>query len=431
MALFKPHDRIGDLEVLAALPSGGQAELYRAVTHLDSPRFPKGKHYVVKAVSSPDNMVMVRDEARHLSQLQVEQLHPHVVHLVDWRDGEVHPRVQWSEHMEARSGGDILCIAFEYLPGQSLKFQVGLSLREIAQMGVELLLALSFIHSRQVIHLDVKPDNVLFRPRRRSTRLQSSLGLFTQDAVLIDFGIARNVDDTVLISKGMVSEEYASPEQFLEADYRDQVPSDKRCRPASDLFSWGVLMYEQMTRANPHTVNGRFDHRLKLDPAFVPRSIRALNRRVPEALDSVILRCLKYDPRQRFGSANEAMAALEAAIPRLPATSPRHLARAALAATGLSVVGCGAVMAGAILLLAPQVGQTSATPTASSVTSNGTTASPTVSATERITPTLTATIKPSPTTPTQKPVPTKTPTATPRPPTRTPAPAGTAPSPPP
>ena len=161
--------------------------------------------------------------------------------------------------------------------------------RQIAQ-------ALEHIHERHVINLDVKPGNILFR-RRRFRLLQSSI----PQAVLCDFGIARDLRYPRAGILGIATPEYVSPEQLLEGGGRHQA-LDAR----SDIFSLGVVLYEMLTGQLP------FENIMQVaDPTHIPPSPREIRPAIPQALEDVVMHALAKDPRYRFQTATEMRMAIE------------------------------------------------------------------------------------------------------------------------
>jgi serine/threonine protein kinase len=126
-------------------------------------------------------------------------------------------------------------IVMELIRGRSLQEEIKeegtLPLRRVAEIGRQMLGALSAAHDAGILHRDVKPSNVLVTDTR-STR-----------AVLTDFGIARAQSDATLTQTGMLigSPAYIAPER---ARGRDAVP-------ASDLWSLGVTMYAAVEGKSP------------------------------------------------------------------------------------------------------------------------------------------------------------------------------------
>ncbi len=181
-------------------------------------------------------------------------------------------------------------IVMERIDGASLRSrfdQAPLPIAEVARIGAKVATALHDLHRQHVVHLDVKPSNIMFRPE-----VDGRGG----EAVLIDFGLSRHDQLPDLLEEEfelpMGTAPYMSPEQvqFVRND------------PRSDLFSLGVLLYHLTTGARPFgapgTVRG-LRRRLYCDPV-PPRELRG---DCPPWLQELILRCLEVDPAQRHQSA--------------------------------------------------------------------------------------------------------------------------------
>ena len=160
---------------------------------------------------------------------------------------------------------------------------------EVARLGAAVAEALESIHAQRVIHLDLKPENVIVR----------------QDgsAVLIDFGLARHADLPDLVAEEVVqpmgSAAYVSPEQLLGV--RDD--------PRSDLFSLGVILYELATGRLPFGApRSSFGLRRRLYRDPIPP--RVLVADTPDWLQELVLWCLEPDPIHRPLSAGEVARAL-------------------------------------------------------------------------------------------------------------------------
>ena len=173
-------------------------------------------------------------------------------------------------------------IVMERIAGPSLRPHLDkapLPLEEVADIGHRVALALHELHKQHVVHLDIKPSNIMFRP--------------TGEAVLVDFGLSRHAHLPDLLeeefSLPMGTGPYMSPEQvqFIRND------------PRSDLFALGVMLYHFTTGerpfGNPTSVSG-LRKRLYTDP--VPP--RALRPDTPPWLQEVILRCLETDHALRY-----------------------------------------------------------------------------------------------------------------------------------
>ncbi len=184
-------------------------------------------------------------------------------------------------------------LVMERIPGKSLDAllkSAPLPAEEVARIGALVATALHDIHRQHVLHLDLTPDNILFRK--------------SGEAVLVDFGLSRHEQLPDLMAEEFTlplgTAPYISPEQVLS------VRSDLR----SDIFSLGVILYLLITRefpyGDPKSLAG-LKRRLYLDPD--PPS--AINRECPRWLQEVILTCLEVDPARRFGSAAQLAFALE------------------------------------------------------------------------------------------------------------------------
>lgn len=176
-------------------------------------------------------------------------------------------------------------IVMEHLSGTSLRPRLDdapLPVDEVADIGQKVAQALHALHKQHVVHLDVKPSNILFRP--------------TGEAVLVDFGLSRHDHLPDLLEEEfelpMGTGPYISPEQvqFVRND------------PRSDLFALGVMLYHLATGerpfGQPSTVVG-LRKRLYTDP--VPPRVHRPD--LPPWLQEVILHCLEVNPDLRYQSA--------------------------------------------------------------------------------------------------------------------------------
>ncbi|MFT4096821.1 MAG: bifunctional serine/threonine-protein kinase/universal stress protein [Rhodoblastus sp.] len=176
-------------------------------------------------------------------------------------------------------------IVMEYIEGVSLlpEFETApVSIERVRDLGARVATAIDALHRQHVIHLDIKPSNIILRT--------------TGEAALIDFGLSRHEQLPDLLAEEfrlpMGTGPYISPEQVRGL----------RSDPRSDIFSLGVLLYHLATGERPFG----FPHsrralrtRLWRDPV-PPRAIRP---EIPEWLQEIILRCLEPDPGKRHPTA--------------------------------------------------------------------------------------------------------------------------------
>ncbi len=258
--------------------------------------------------------------------------------------------------------------------------------------------ALMHIHARHIVNLDVKPANIMFR-RRRWAYFRASV----PEAVLGDFGIARDLRYPRAGLLGVATPEYVSPEHASEVSARVS-----RVDRRSDVFSLGVVLYEMLTGQMPFASVA-----LILDPRYVPQRPRALRAAIPQNLEDLVMCALAKDPNQRFQTMDD----LCAALARIPARFDWPRAQRIFAAVALT----GGLVGGG-LYLGPELGAPERVPTVVPESTSTATATPLPT----FTPTLTLTSTATPTaTATPEPTPRSAPTSTPRPtftPTRTPAP---------
>lgn len=176
-------------------------------------------------------------------------------------------------------------IVMERIDGASLRPRLDaapLPLAEVVEIGIKVALALQDLHRQHVVHLDIKPSNIMFRP--------------DGTAVLVDYGLSRHDHLPDLLeeefSLPMGTGPYMSPEQiqFVRND------------PRSDLFALGVMLYHLATGerpfGQPSSVRG-LRRRLFVEP-LPPR---AIDPTLPPWLQEIILHCLEVKADKRYQSA--------------------------------------------------------------------------------------------------------------------------------
>ena len=175
-----------------------------------------------------------------------------------------------------------------------------LSVTETLHVSADLLAALATVHAQGVLHRDIKPSNVM---------IDDVGGAPVQHATLIDFGLARSASlDESLRDEPVGTARYMSPEQ-AGAVHRDV---DER----ADLYSLGVLLHECLTGAPPFT-GDTVGEVLRQHLAAPAPDVRTFAPAVPTALAQIVQRLMRKDARDRYQSAEGALADVQALSRRL------------------------------------------------------------------------------------------------------------------
>ncbi|MGB4308838.1 MAG: protein kinase, partial [Candidatus Cloacimonadaceae bacterium] len=249
-------------EVLEILGTGAWAQVYK-VKDIRS-----DKLYTLKLfqfLSSEEFYANFSAELMHrITQIE----HPNLINVVDF--GHV------SDHIYFIS---------EYFEGSTLanfRFSKG-KLDQIYDIVVQISYALHALHSQNILHRDLKLENVLYRTTGNSLELK-----------VIDFGFSK-VDQEKDKHSVSGSLPYIAPEVFL----------GKEPGPTSDFYSLGVLLYRLCTQNFPFdleqitaVMNGSQQH-------FIPPFPTSLNEDIPNHLERLILYLLEKNPENRFQSAQE------------------------------------------------------------------------------------------------------------------------------
>jgi len=254
----------GRYRLEAKLGSGGMSTVYLARDEtLDRPVAVKLMHREIS--EQPDQLERFRREARSVAKLS----HPNIVAVID-----------------AGEDGGRPYIVFEYVEGENLKQRIkrlgALDPQEALAYAIEIGNGLRLAHAPQLVHRDVKPQNVLIDAEGR--------------AKVTDFGIARQLEQQGMTDTGRVlgTTDYVSPEQALGHGV------DQR----SDVYSLGVVLYEMLTGEVPFSADTQVGVAMK----HVNEELPDVQRRRPGLAAATALtveRSTSKNPDKRYKTISE------------------------------------------------------------------------------------------------------------------------------
>ena len=250
--------------------NGGMASVYRAQDQVLD-RTVAVKIMLPQYAGDATFAARFKQEAQAAAGLQS----PYIVGVYDWG-----------------KDGDTYYIVMEYLRGTDLKSGVrshgALDPKKVAQIGSQICGALSVAHKHEIIHRDIKPQNIMVLP--------------DGNIKVMDFGIARAKNSHLTQDNNVLgTAHYVSPEQTRGQDLG----------ATSDIYSLGVVMYECATGRVPFDGDDAISVALKqVNELPIPPS--QVNPGVDPALERIILKCMEKDPANRFQTADELRQVLNA-----------------------------------------------------------------------------------------------------------------------
>ncbi|MBL8798626.1 MAG: protein kinase [Planctomycetia bacterium] len=281
--------RVANYEILGVLGSGGMGVVYKArQTSLN--RIVALKTILTGAIGNTVALARFRQEAEAVARLQ----HPNIVQIYEVGEAQGQP-----------------FFSLEFVDGGSLDKRLNgtpLAARQAAQLLETLARAIEAAHQRGVIHRDLKPANVLLAldsqvPLPASDSKDFShlatvhMPLATAVPKITDFGLAKQLGSNSDLSRSgavLGTPSYMSPEQ---ADGRG-----REIGPASDVYSLGAILYEMLTGRPPFRAETALDTMFQV-VHHEPVPPRQLQPKVPLDLETVCLKCLEKEPRNRYASA--------------------------------------------------------------------------------------------------------------------------------
>lgn len=250
---------ISHYKIVEKLGEGGMGVVYKAEdTKLD--RFVALKFLPPHLHASDQDKMRFTHEAKAAAALN----HPNVCSIIDIQDHD----------------GQMF-IVMEFVDGQTLRQKrESINYKQAIDIGIQIADGLAAAHEKGIVHRDIKPENIMLRKD----------GI----AQIMDFGLAKlrasGSKITRLTKEGSTvgTAGYMSPEQVQGQD------SDHR----SDIFSYGVLLYELLTGQLPF--KGVHETAIAYEIVNVdPAPISSLKPEIDPNLDAIVLQCLEKDPRER------------------------------------------------------------------------------------------------------------------------------------
>ena len=259
----------------------------------ERPRLPRQVAVKVIQIDSQNNSLTHRVDIE-LEAIQRLGEHPNIVSVYEAGRERVH-------------GYPVVYIVMEYVEGGTLKnkFQqhrwTPVYIASVCLILVDMLKAMHHIHKNQVMHRDIKPDNILLTDQAFVQRTDL---LYRGGVKLADFGIARLWDQPGITADNRIvgTPEYMAPEIALNRPYG----------PRTDIYAAGCVLYEgiagrPMFEAEPYSPMAILSQHIH----SIPTPLVDINSMIPKELSDIVATMINKSPPQRYATAYTAAIALE------------------------------------------------------------------------------------------------------------------------
>lgn len=276
---LKDDQVISHYRIISPIASGAMGEVYLAEDEQLRRRVAL-KILPASLLENKERLHRFQREARVVSALN----HPNILTIFEFAtDNEIH------------------FLASEFVQGETLRARLGngrMTLHDTLEIAVQIASALRAAHDAGVVHRDIKPENVMIRDDGYVKVLDFGLAKLTQPATTDFDAETKQFLSQPGVIMGTVS--YMSPEQARAR------ATDAR----SDLFSFGVVLFEMLTGRVPFAGETTPDILAGIIQAE-PRAASSYNGSVPDEMDRIIAKCLEKDRDIRYQTAADLLADLK------------------------------------------------------------------------------------------------------------------------
>jgi len=260
-------------EIVAPIGRGGMGTVYKAI---DRERDLTVAIKVLERRFDLDKRRRRRDYLGREVMIAASLSHPAIVRM--------HKEIIVQEDLQ---GHLRRCLLMEYVDGPNLRKHIkdrDLTVRQMIDLCKKLCMGLDFLHQNNVIHRDIKPENFL-------------LTRDMQQVKIVDFGLSKITTGWFALwdKEHGGTRSYMSPEQLAK----------RKLDTRSDIFSFGLTMYELFAGQHPCPGEGRERLKQLRSSSFRFEPPSKHNPETPAALDKIILKALRRRPESRYQSVTE------------------------------------------------------------------------------------------------------------------------------